>query len=139
MNCPTFARRFLAASLLLFLTAAARAELPEWIWNANHGAKAADNEVRYFRKTFKIAGNFNKAMLSCAGDDEIQVFINGEKVAEGSDWRTVIRKDVTKHLDGGDNVIAIRGKNHTDQAGVIAMLEISTARNQKQFVLTDAS
>ncbi len=134
-----FARCLPTAALLFVLTAGAQAGLPEWIWNANNGAKPADNEVRYFRKTFKISGNFNKAMLSCAGDDEIQVFINGEKVAEGSGWQQAIRKDVTKHLDGGENVIAIRGKNETGPAGVIAMLEISTARNQKQFVLTDAS
>src|ERR1700722_9305784 len=124
-------RPLLVVSLLVF-AATARAGLPEWIWHANNGAKPADNEVRYFRKTFKITGNFNKATLSCAGDDEIQVFINGEKVAEGSGWQQATRKDVTKHLDGGDNVIAIRGKNETGPAGVIAMLEINTAKNQKQ-------
>ena len=139
MNCLKLVRRLPVLSLLVFFTAAARAELPEWIWNANNGAKAADNEVRYFRKTFKITGNFNKAQLSCAGDDEIQVFINGEKIGESTDWRTPLRKDVTKHLDGGENVIAVRGKNLTDVAGIIVMLEISTARNQKQYVLTDGS
>lgn len=139
MNCPIFARRLLAASLLLFLTPSARAELPEWIWNADNGAKPADNEIRFFRKTFKITGNFNKATLTCAGDDEIQVFINGEKVAEGSGWEKPIRKNVAKQLDGGDNVIAIRGKNQSGPAGVIAMLEINEARNHKQYIVTDDS
>ncbi len=34
----------------LLLTNSLRADMPEWIWHDNHGAKPADNEVRYFRR-----------------------------------------------------------------------------------------
>ncbi|HWY77800.1 MAG TPA: heme-binding protein [Verrucomicrobiae bacterium] len=117
----------------------ARAELPEWIWNANHGAKPADGEVRYFRKTFTIDGKVNKATLTASGDDYLEIFINGQRVSEHSGWETPVRVEVAKHLQSGQNVIAMRGTNVTGDAGAIAMIEISLKSREKRFVLTDAT
>ena len=38
---------------LFFLAASLRAELPEWIWHDNHGAKPTNGEIRYFRKVIE--------------------------------------------------------------------------------------
>lgn len=119
--------------------ATARAELPEWIWNANHGAKPADNEIRYFRKKFTMEGKVSKGLLTASGDDYLEVFINGQRVCEHSGWETPVRTDVTKHLQTGENLIAIRGTNVSVDAALIAMLEITAKSKEKRFVLTDAT
>ncbi|MDB6123040.1 MAG: heme-binding protein [Pedosphaera sp.] len=116
-----------------------RAEVPEWIWFDNQGAKPADNEIRYFRKSFIIEGKVSQATLSAAGDDEIMVYVNGRKVIDAGGWNQATFVDVAKDLRQGENVIAIRGKNATGDAAVIAMLEFDLGKRRKQFLLTDAS
>src|SRR5579872_3162184 len=96
---------------LLVNSAQAAAPTPEWIWHDNHGAKAAENEIRYFRKTFNVDGRVSKAVLTATGDDEIVVYVNGHQVVESTQWEKAARTDVTKQLRSGENLIAIRGKN----------------------------
>lgn len=129
-------------SLLLWISLIAnpvRAAVPEWIWHDNKGAKPADNEVRYFRKTFNVDAKVVKAILSAAGDDEIQVYLNGHKVIDAKGWDKATQKDVTKDIEPGENLIAIRGKNIAADAGVIARLKIEMPRYREQFVITDTS
>src|SRR5579862_9583355 len=121
---------FLHLSLLLWVSllvnsAQADTPAPEWIWHDNHGAKAADNEVRYFRKTFNVDGRVSKAALTATGDDEIVVYVNGHQVVESTQWEKAARVDVTRQLRSGDNLIAIRGKNRAGEAAIIAMLELT--------------
>src|ERR1700722_10922402 len=122
--------------LAISLAVSARADLPEWIWHDNHGAKPADGEVRYFRKTFEVSGKVTKAQLSIASDNAALVFINGHKIGENTDWKTGSYFDVAKELKSGANVIAIRGTNTDGPAGIIAILEIAHGRS-KEYVRTD--
>ena len=136
--CLKFLRCSLIASLFLLATSL-RAELPDWIWHDNHGAKPGDGEVRYFRKTFVVdSAKVTKAQLSLAADNNALVFINGHKIGENNDWKTGSYFDVKKELKAGTNVIAIRGTNTDGPAGVIAILEIAYGR-PKEYVRTDAS
>src|SRR5581483_2290145 len=116
-----------------------RAAVPEWIWHDNKGAKPADNEIRYFRKTFNVDGRVTKAVLSAAGDDEIQVFINGHKVIDAKGWDKATQEDVKKDIRQGENLIAVRGKNITAEAGVIVRLKLELPKYREQFVVTDTS
>src|ERR1700722_12164546 len=97
--------------LAISLAVSARAASPEWIWHDNHGAKPADGEVRYFRKSFTIAGKFVKAELNAAGDEGITVWINGREVEKSSAWKQPLKTDVTGDLVPGENVIALEGRN----------------------------
>src|ERR1700722_5633687 len=138
MNRLNFARLL----LVFWILAPARlmsAAVPEWIWHDNKGAKPADNEVRYFRKTFNVDAKMVKAVLVAAGDDEIQVYLNGHKVIDAKGWDKATQKDVTKEIEPGENLIAVRGKNITSEAGVIARLKIELPRYREQFVVTDTS
>ncbi len=117
----------------------ASAAVPEWIWHDNKGAKPADNEVRFFRKTFTVEGRPTKASLSADGDDEIQVYINGHRVVDAKGWDKATEADVTKNIHDGENLIAIRGKNITADAGVIVRLRIQLPKRREQFVMTDTS
>ena len=138
MNSQNLARCFLLLWISL-IASPMRAAVPEWIWHDNKGAKPADNEVRYFRKTFKVDARVVKAVLSAAGDDEIQVYLNGHKVIDAKGWDKATQKDVTKEFEPGENLIAIRGKNITADAGVIVRLKIELPKKREQYVLTDTS
>ena len=121
---------------LLMMLNVARAEVPQWIWPA---AKAEDNEVCFFRKTFNLDSSFRKAVLSATADDEIIVFVNGQQVVDRKDWHAPERVDITQHLDGGKNVIAIRARNQGGDAAMIAMVEITRAGKPKEFLYSDDS
>lgn len=138
MNRSLFIRIFLACGVLLS-AGFARAAAPEWIWHDNKGAKAADNEVRYFRKSFTIADKVTKANLEADGDDEIQVFINGHRVIDASGWDKASHANVAKQLHQGENVIAIRGKNITADAAVIVRLQIEMPKKREQYIVTDTT
>src|SRR4051794_19248041 len=112
MNRPNLFRLALCLGVSLLVNSV-RAEVPEWIWHDNHGAKTKADEVRYFRKTFTVDGKISKAVLSATGDDEIVVYVNGKQVADSKTWEKTSRADVTKQLHAGENSIAIRGKNRT--------------------------
>src|SRR5581483_3813416 len=75
-----------------------RAAVPEWIWHDNKGAKPADNEIHYF--------------------------INGHKVIDAKGWDKATQEDVKKDIRQGENLIAVRGKNITAEAGVIVRLKL---------------
>ncbi len=133
--------KFLRSSLfvsLLFLAASLRAELPDWIWHDNQGAKPANGEVRYFRKTFTVDEKPAKAELSIAADNDALIFLNGQKVGEANGWQSPLHLDVRKEIKTGLNILAIRGTNTDGPAGVIAILEFSKGRS-KHFVNTDTS
>src|SRR5207302_11414765 len=93
---------------------------------------------RYFRKEFTVDFKVGKAILSATGDDEIVVYFNGKQVIDSKGWDKAAHADVTKSVRQGRNLIAIRGKNVSADAGVIAMLEMESGR-KKQFVMTDTS
>ncbi|PYL00050.1 MAG: heme-binding protein, partial [Verrucomicrobia bacterium] len=123
----------LAASTLL------RAQTPEWIWHDNKGQAPADNEVRFFRKGFKVDGHVTKAILTVAGDDRATAFLNGKQVAVNRGWNLAVTATVTKELKSGENLLAIRGQNNSGDAAIIAKLELSLANNRKQTVVSDTS
>ena len=125
--------------LLAFFAASAPAQIPEWIWHPNGGAAPEDGEVRYFRKTFSIPDKPSKASLLATGDDEIAVWINGEKVIDGKGWNEPKSADVTGKMVRGENTFAIRGRNEGGDAALLARLELTLADGKKQTVVTDAS
>lgn len=140
MNRLIFSRLLLPLSISICLFAVSvHAALPEWIWHDNKGAKPADNEVRYFRKTFTVDGRPTKAELFADGDDEIQVYLNGHRVIDAKGWEKATEADVAKRVHEGENVIAVRGKNITADAAVIVRLHIQLAKRREQYVMTDTS
>ncbi|MHB8519886.1 MAG: c-type cytochrome [Limisphaerales bacterium] len=127
------------AVLLLLLPCVLNAQTPEWIWHDNHGVPPADNEVRFFRKTFTVDGPVRKAVLALASDDQAFAFLNGKRAATSRSWEHATRADVTKALQPGENLIAIRGKNNSGDAAVMAKLELTLDNGNKQTVVTDSS
>ncbi|HEX3717391.1 MAG TPA: heme-binding protein [Verrucomicrobiae bacterium] len=101
-----------------------RAQVPEWIWSSPTN-QSSHKEVRYFRRTFTAKDGLIKSQLVASGDDSVEVFINGKKVASTRNWDKPAYADVTKHIIAGENVIAIQCQNETSYAGLIARLEMT--------------
>jgi len=126
-----------SVALICLLAFGLQAQTPEWIWYPNHGQTSTNSETRYFRKTFPISGKVKTAILSVAADDSAEVFCNDKRELKANGWAGATCADVTAQLKSGNNLIAIRGKNDTAVACVIARLEITLADGRKQTLVTD--
>lgn len=125
--------------LLLAVTSALHAQIPEWIWFDNKDSAPEALEVRYFRKAFEAPPQFTKAVLTTTGDDRVSAFLNGKQVAENRNWKNAVSVDLTKEIRPRENVLALRGRNDNGAAAVIAKLEFTLKDGKKQSVVTDAS
>src|SRR5436309_845893 len=85
-----------------------RAANPDWIWHDNKGAAIKTNEVRFFRKVFRVETRPQKALLSIAADDDAIVYINGKEVVHAKNYDQPSHEEVKREIRKGDNVIAIR-------------------------------
>ena len=93
-----FVRGFFFAVLVLPL--ALQAQTPEWIWHDNKGSAPADNEIRFFRKTFTVDAPVTKAVLTIASDDQAIVYLNGKQVADLYQGTSEANKTYQFSLDG---------------------------------------
>jgi len=123
----------------LAVAAVAAPRQPEWIWHDNKGVAPGDTEVRFFRKTFNVPGPVAKAVLTASGDDQMAAFINGKQVAANEHWKKPVSVDVTKQIVSGDNLLAMRGRNSSGAAAIIARLDISLQGGKPQTVLSDTT
>src|SRR5438094_6498432 len=110
MNATKLSLVFIGLAAIPNFLSPLRAQTPEWIWHDNKGQAPADNEVRFFRKGFKVDGNATKAILTVAGDDRATAFLNGKQVAVNRGWNLAVTATVTKELKSGENLLAIRGQ-----------------------------
>ncbi|MDG2125955.1 MAG: c-type cytochrome [Verrucomicrobiales bacterium] len=112
---------------------------PQWLWSGKLNTAKA-NEVVYLRKGFELGGTVKKASLFATCDNVMEVWVNGKKVAENSEWASPVKVDVQKLLKGGKNLIAVRGANDGGSAaGFVAKLEVELADGKKVVVESDAS
>ena len=111
-------------------------DVPLWIW---HTKKAADGEVRFFRKEFTLDAVPEEAKVRATCDNEAIVYVNGEEVGQSTDWTQPVVKPVQKLLKKGANVIAVRGKNHEGVAALVLRLELKQADGTKKEIVTDES
>ncbi|WP_339810038.1 DUF1549 domain-containing protein [uncultured Imperialibacter sp.] len=84
--------------------------------------------TRYFRHKFTLTDReIINAQALISVDHSYSFYLNGNKVAEGNDWRKVSKLDVTKFLKSGENIIAIEGTNEgpiANPAGILFAMKI---------------
>ncbi|HEY3861230.1 MAG TPA: heme-binding protein [Verrucomicrobiae bacterium] len=112
------------AGLALLLAGAARSQTPLWIWSSADNV-SKEKEVRFFRKTFTVQQQPVQSMLTASGDDSVDVYVNGKKVASVKDWKSPSYVDVSKNIIVGENVIAARVQNQESYAGLVARLDMT--------------
>src|SRR4051794_35605858 len=109
-----------------------------WVWDEAEANKVPqNNEPRYLRRTFELTAAPKTAELWVTADNLYVAHVNGQKVGDGTDWNTVGKYDVAKHLVVGKNVLAIKATNQGGVAGAIARLHITTADKKSLFIVTD--
>jgi putative heme-binding domain-containing protein len=110
---------------------------PEWIWGAPE--PGADQSCWFFQ-VFESLGEIESAELWTSCDNELELFVNGQRAAESEDWSLAVRRDIAELLvGGGRNRIAARGHNTSGPAGFWFELEIEYAGGGGLRVTSDAT
>lgn len=124
-----------AALLLVPVSAhAADAEPPvnlagaHWIWYPEGDpADSAPAATRYLRRTFTVAAaDIAAAQLVVTGDDTIDVWVNGTRLAgsprAADSWKKAFYVDLAGSLRPGSNTVALAARNTAGPAGVLGRL-----------------
>ncbi|MDR3633374.1 MAG: c-type cytochrome [Isosphaeraceae bacterium] len=109
---------------------------PQWIWARK---QAGEQDVVYFFKTFDLKDKPKSAHLAAACDNNAVVFLNGEPVAESSDWSNPTGAEVASHLNAGSNVLVVKAANAGGPAGFLLKLNLDSPGGQRTSISTDAS
>ncbi len=135
------ARLCLAATAALALANAAEPVLnPEfrvgsWIW---HDHTHARQECRFVR-TFEIPDGaaVESARLRIAADNFYNVFLDGQSIGQGADWRVLIEYDLRLLMTPGKHVLAVQAFNDFDVAGLLLGLQVKLADGSVVEVASD--
>ena len=123
---------FFICCAVLPWTAAAQ----DWIWSSG---KPGENDVRYFRKAFRLGDAPEKAVLTVACDNKATIYLDGKVVGENEDWKQPTALELAKTLKAGDHLLAVRAENQGGAAGLIARFDIAFPTTKKQSLQTDSS
>jgi len=109
--------------------------LGEWIWDTN----TFDKQTVRFLKTFEIpvGQRVSRATLHITVDNGYTLFIDGDEIGRGSDWRTVTEYDVTQLMHTGRHVIGVEGFNDRLEGGLIFGLHVELASQEVIDIASD--
>ena len=77
------------------------------------------------------------AELKIAADNAYNVWLDGQELGSGSDWRTLSDYQLEGALNPGTHVLAVEGFNDNDQAGIILGLRLEMADKQVLQISSD--
>ena len=103
---------------------------PAWIWGPD------DNRNYVLRTHFQNRG-ITAARLKASVDNVGEVYLNGKKVASGTEWSQAMDVDVTGKLADDDNVLEIVAQNQGGIAGAVLKLALKVG-DQWHYVVTSA-
>lgn len=110
--------------------------LGSWIWETN----AFDKQSVRLWKAFEIpAGKVTNAVLRITVDNGYTLFLDGQELGRGSDWRTVTEYDVTQLLGPGRHRVAVEGFNDRLEGGMIFGLFIELEKLPPVEIISDSS
>lgn len=111
--------------------------LGQWIWATN----TSDKQTCRFWKAFEIprGAQVTQATLRITVDNGFMLFLDGQEIGRGSDWRTVTEYDATLLLSPGRHVLAVEGFNDRLEAGLIFGLEVELTDGNTLEILSDAT
>jgi beta-galactosidase/beta-glucuronidase len=92
----------------------------QWIWSPAHPKNEVPVGDCYFRKSFKL-GTPELGEIQITADNQFQLFVNGQPIGQGADWRQLEVYDISKQLKKGVNTIAVQVTNIDEgSAGLVA-------------------
>jgi signal transduction histidine kinase len=106
-----------------------------WIWDK----KTLDKQTIHLWQSFKIPESDpgTHAELCISADNAFRVWMDGQEIGSGSDWRTASIYELSGKLDPGTHVLAVEGFNDCDKAGVIVGLYLKLADGRRLHVQSD--
>ncbi len=118
-----------------------------WIWYPDKNLEVFWQHLpgkRYFRKVFELEKKktVQGAQLLVTGDDAFDLFLNGDLLASGKDWRAVQDLTIPPDLLKAQNVFAVSAENTgsaPNAAGMLLVLKIQYADSSVQMVVSDKS
>ncbi|MEY3459181.1 MAG: hypothetical protein RL215_2338, partial [Planctomycetota bacterium] len=108
---------------------------PLWIWGPN-------NDSRYvLRKTFRLPAAAAAGRLKVSCDNVCAVYLNGRRVAGGTEWQEPSDANIRDVLVSGDqeNVLEAEVENQGGAAGFVLALAWKVDGGQPQQVVSDGS
>ena len=100
-----------------------------------------DRQECRFWKSIEIPPNSEvvEARLRATADNFYSVFIDGQQIGQGADWRVLIEYDVKLLMTPGKHVIAVDAFNDFDVAGLVLGLRIRMANGRVMEIGSDSS
>lgn len=106
-----------------------------WMWD----------KVTFNKQTVRLWHRFDvpktnpvvRAELRIAGDNAFKVWLDGQELGSGSDWRTLSIYHLEGTLKAGAHVLAVEGFNDNDQAGIILGLRLEMANGEELQIRSD--
>lgn len=114
-----------------------------WIWFRDGAAlsSAAGGDM-YIRKTFTVntTKKVKQVIYLETTDNSSASYINGTQFSKVTSWKTGAFTDITKYVNSGENIIAIKANNEAKgAAGYIAKIEVRYTDGSVDSVITDGT
>ena len=108
-----------------------------WIWDK----QTLDKQTIHLWQSVKIprSNPATHAELRITADNAFRVWMDGQEIGSGSDWRTLSIYELSGKLDPGTHVLAVEGFNDCDKAGVIVGLHLKLANGQILHMQSDTT
>ncbi len=84
----------------------------KWVWNDAQAAEKAKAGHVYFRKTIQISTPPADATAVVMCDNSFTLFVNGQKVGSGNEFKNVYLFDLRPFLKPGENLLAVDAVNN---------------------------
>lgn len=108
-----------------------------WIWNS---AAPKESEDVFFRREFQLPENIASASITIICDDSHRLTVNGELLGGGNGWNSPHSYDVASKLKpGGQNIIAVEGRNERGNAGLALRFLAKLKDGKKLHIVSDST
>jgi hypothetical protein len=115
----------------------------KWIWSSEETPSSTlPISKRYFSRSFNIedAQKIESAQAAMTSSWSFELFVNGQSIETGHDYKKIQRVDVTSLLISGSNklsVVASIGKDHSTRPGLIGGVTIRFNDGHSETIDTD--
>jgi len=115
-----------------------------WVWSEKPDA-GGNSRLGFatFRKVFELPNDgIAHAFSAFTGDNFHKVFVNGQKVGEGTNFKSAPVVDIAKLLKPGRNLIAVEVENTGDApnpAGLLGALNVQFKNSPEVNLVSDGS
>ena len=127
-----------ATIALLSQSSTTPAEEAQWIWASGSTAEESipEGATCLFRKAINLRVEAT-GKIEIAADDQYELFINGTQIGSGSSSRRVDEYDISRYLQVGRNMVAVRVVNaHGDTAALMARVSVKPNNSEKWYTFS---